>query len=257
MFSTRIEHYSRISSTMEILRKRAEAGEEEGLVLWADEIEQAQGRHNRKWYADSGGLWLSVLLRPKIPALQAGLFNYLASVTLHKSLLHFGSLAISVKWPNDIVWDQGNRKVGGILVWGKVQGQEVDYLIWGIGVNGANQLPPEMDSYGLKKSDQVATTLKKEGWDIGVEPLVNQFLNNLEDSYKALQQGVYSFSHLREDFQKICSTLGRSVKVYFSKDDWIEGRAREIDSKTGALLVETAEGLKRVDGGDCFHLREA
>src|SRR2546425_9646760 len=47
-----------------------------------------------------------------------------------------------LKWPNDVLVD--DRKVAGILCEGRWQGDTLQWLAVGIGVNVANEIPPDL-----------------------------------------------------------------------------------------------------------------
>ncbi|MBR4393770.1 MAG: biotin--[Oscillospiraceae bacterium] len=61
-----------ISSTNTVLKRMAEEGAEEGFCLIAEEQTAGKGRMGRSFYSPAGsGLYLSVLLRPKLSAADA------------------------------------------------------------------------------------------------------------------------------------------------------------------------------------------
>ena len=66
-----IEVVDRLPGTNAALRSRADAGAREGLVLIAQAQSAGRGRGGHSFYSPPGGLYMSILLRPKIGARQA------------------------------------------------------------------------------------------------------------------------------------------------------------------------------------------
>lgn len=99
-----------------------------------------RGQAGNGWESEEGkNLLCSILLPPRKDLFY---LNVLVSVAVHKvirSLLfeRSGLLslseAVSIKWPNDIYWQ--DKKVAGILVENAILGSEVTYSIAGIGLN--------------------------------------------------------------------------------------------------------------------------
>ena len=58
-------HYDQVESTNETAKELLEEDLEEGLVLWADRQAAGRGRQGRAWASPPGGLYFSVILRPK------------------------------------------------------------------------------------------------------------------------------------------------------------------------------------------------
>ncbi|MEM0454196.1 MAG: hypothetical protein QXO98_06040, partial [Sulfolobales archaeon] len=54
------------TSTQDIGRRLAEEGWSEGTVVIADKMTSGRGRLGREWVADEGGLWMTIILRPKV-----------------------------------------------------------------------------------------------------------------------------------------------------------------------------------------------
>ena len=117
-FNAPIYHIETVSSTMDVSKQLASAGEAHGTVIIADFQEAGRGRvRNRSWEMARGeNLPFTILLRyPKIedvpPALtlRAGLAVAFAIEDYFPSLQGF----VFVKWPNDIFI--GDKKTAGIL----------------------------------------------------------------------------------------------------------------------------------------------
>ncbi len=117
-------------STNDEAIERARGGAAEGLVVGADRQSAGRGRRGRPWRAAAGhGLLVSVLLRPEVPPVNAGLLPIVAAVGAAEAL---GPEA-RIVWPNDLLI--GGRKVAGILCEMSADQERVQWAVAGIGVN--------------------------------------------------------------------------------------------------------------------------
>ena len=98
-------HYDVVESTNETAKEILEEDLEEGLVIWADRQSAGRGRQGRAWASPAGGLYASVILRPK--ETHAWVLGLLVGMPVVKALRHFGVFA-GLKYPNDAVY-QGRK----------------------------------------------------------------------------------------------------------------------------------------------------
>jgi len=105
-----------------------------GSVYFADEQLAGRGRGGHGWHSAAGeGLYVSVLLRPEIPALRLPLLPLAAGLAAAEAVRAVAGLAVDLRWPNDLLI--GERKVAGILVESKIEGQTSGFAVVGIGIN--------------------------------------------------------------------------------------------------------------------------
>lgn len=110
----RIHHFQTIDSTNSKAYQLALSGAEEGEVVLSELQEKGKGRLGRQWFSPpSLNLYLSVILRPRIPPHQAPLITLMAAVATADAIRKFSGLLPSIKWPNDILLR--DRKVAGLL----------------------------------------------------------------------------------------------------------------------------------------------
>ncbi len=134
----RLQIHETLPSTSDLCRERAQAGEPAGLAVMARMQTQGRGSRGRSWVGEPGNLFLSVLLRPKGPARDAGLWALLAGVAVADCV----PAPVALKWPNDVMLD--GAKLGGILIDSATDaGGGIDWLVIGIGLNIARmpQIP--------------------------------------------------------------------------------------------------------------------
>jgi len=117
-------------STNDEAIERARAGAPEGLVVGADRQRAGRGRRGRSWLAARAhALLVSVLLRPGVAPVDAGLLPIVAAVGTARAL---GPDA-RIVWPNDVL--VGGRKVAGILCEMSADQERVAWAVAGVGVN--------------------------------------------------------------------------------------------------------------------------
>ena len=103
-----------VSSTNTLLRQRAEEGAPEGLVLAAVEQTAGKGRQGHSFFSPPDtGLYLSLLLRPKLSAQDALLLTTCAAAAVALAIEACAGVEAQIKWVND-VFCRG-KKVCGIL----------------------------------------------------------------------------------------------------------------------------------------------
>src|SRR6059036_933249 len=114
VFGHRVFYYPAIGSTNDRALELAAAGEPEGAVVLAEEQTGGRGRRERTWHSPARlGIYVSIILRPLVPAARAPLFTFAAAVAVADALRESCGLQASIKWPNDVV--AARRKIGGIL----------------------------------------------------------------------------------------------------------------------------------------------
>ena len=216
-------HYDVLESTNETAKELLEPDLEEGLVIWADRQSAGKGRQGRAWASPPGGLYASVLLRPKEP--QAWVLGLLAGMPVVKALRHFGVFA-GLKYPNDAVY-QG-RKIAGILSEG-VYRRETYHVIIGIGVNtnvDLDRLPLDLQA--------TATTMKREvNLFVANDEFLDYLLSQLDDLYSRYRNTKIEF--LIKEYRGQCTTIGKRVSATTSKGT-VTGRAYDI-APNGALII--------------------
>src|SRR2546427_1654228 len=148
----KIIRYKRISSTNTKAKTLAEKRAAEWTVVVSDVQTQGRGRSGRTWKSPKGGLWFSLIIRPKIPVDRIPVLQFLFANALRKGIEEVYGVQSEVKWPNDIV--VGGKKLAGVLIETKISGPELVYAIVGIGLNvnlTAEQLPTGATSIFLVK----------------------------------------------------------------------------------------------------------
>lgn len=131
-----IEVKNTVTSTNALLREKAAAGAPEGTVLIALEQTAGRGRFTRSFYSPANsGIYMSILLRPRISAENAALITTAAAVAVSEAAETLSGRKTGIKWVNDVLID--GKKICGILTEASlnIESGELDYAIIGIGLN--------------------------------------------------------------------------------------------------------------------------
>ena len=83
-------------------------------------------------------MYASIILKPPVSPAEAPQITLLAGVATARGLARAAGLEARIKWPNDIFI--GGKKVAGILAEMEAEGEKLQSVILGIGVN-VNDLP--------------------------------------------------------------------------------------------------------------------
>lgn len=231
----RIEYHDAIDSTNARARELAKAGDADVVVL-ANEQTTGRGRLDRVWNAPSGGVYLSIVLRPDLTPMQAPLLTLTAAVATTRALREAG-VAAGIKWPNDILLAETGEKLVGILTEMEGEADRVSWVVCGIGVNA------NVDAAALPEG---ATSVREQVGDIDRRVFTQRLLETFE-SIRTDPDAILGA------WREHALTLGQRVRVETGSGD-VVGQAVDIDSP-GRLVIETDEGTVRVHAGDCEHLR--
>jgi BirA family biotin operon repressor/biotin-[acetyl-CoA-carboxylase] ligase len=230
-----ILRYDTVSSTNEVAKEIAKKSVEERIVIVAEEQTMGKGRLNRQWISPRGGLWLSIVMRPQISPKEAVKLNFMTSSAVARTIQGMFGLRTEVKWPNDVLVN--GRKICGILTESNNKGDGVDFVVVGIGANVNVDL--EAFPKGLRDS---VTSLKYElGYGVDRKSLTTSLLQNFEDRYRRLQQGLWN--GLLYEWKSLATFLGEQVEVDSFEEVFV-GEAWDVDDD-GALIIRFDNGVLR------------
>jgi BirA family biotin operon repressor/biotin-[acetyl-CoA-carboxylase] ligase len=248
-----IEHYAQAGSTNDLARRQARAGHPEGLIILADQQTAGRGRMGRAWAAPPGSsLLLSLLLRPTwLAPADAFSLTMLASVALCEAVEQVTPPHAALKWPNDLLLPVRTatgptlRKAAGILSEIELMGDQIAWVVIGIGVN-VNWSPS-----GLVDGRDLAEVATSVGAAAGrpVERLLllRTLLERLDARYDALRRGGHT--DLFDCWRDRLTTLGQPVQIGLLHGE-LRGVAEDVE-RSGALRVRDEHGaLHTIMAGD-------
>lgn len=234
-----IEIREAVTSTNDLLCRAAEKGGKEGMVLIAREQTAGKGRSGRRFFSPSNsGLYMSILLRPRVAPSEVPLLTPMAAVAVAMAIEAVSGREVGIKWVNDIFLD--GKKICGILTEGafRADSPRMDYAVVGIGVNLL--MPPKGFPEELKA---VAGAL----WEEGPPPLAAvaaEILRNFKEYYDHFEKRTF----LRE-YKRRLFFLGREIEILLPHGTE-RGIARDI-TEDCHLIVKTDRGrILELDSGE-------
>jgi biotin-[acetyl-CoA-carboxylase] ligase BirA-like protein len=234
-------YFRSLTSTNDTAKQLASSGVKEGTIVLAESQSRGKGRLGRKWFSPEGGLWFSVILRPRIKPKHALKLTLLGSVATVKTLNELYEIGAEIKWPNDILINRG--KVCGVLTEASIKGRNLSFAVLGFGINA--NLDPEVFPRHFR--DSVATLKTQLGKKISREILLCELLENVEICYDLFKKG--KFETILDDWRKLSGFLGSHVRIFDGQRS-IEGTALDLDAD-GALIIRLRDqNVRRVVSGD-------
>ncbi len=204
-----------VGSTLDIAHELGGTGAPDGSVVLAEAQSAGRGRQGRRWQSPPGGLWLAMLLRPRV-APQGGALAVRAGLAARAAIAATAPEAVvTLKWPNDLI--VAGRKVGGVLCEASWNGARLLWIAVGVGINVRGPVAPEVAATALALDD--------------VAPGVTRvaLLEALVPRLRAAGEGGAALTELeREEFLAVCWRGGADDPVALEP--------------AGALVVRRADG---------------
>ncbi len=234
----RVQTFSHLPSTQDSIRDLAARGEAEGAVVQTLMQTQGRGRLGNEWVSPMGNLYMSMLLRPRCPASQAGQISFVAAVALSAAIddvIADGHVK-TLKWPNDVLIDA--RKCAGILLESDLDKDGlVDSLVLGMGVN--IMAPPE----GRIGLNQVSRG------PVPIHPFRDMVLSHFSAFYEHWRKE--GFTDIRSHWLGQAHGLGQAATVRLP-GRVLEGIFSGVDEE-GTMQLQAADGQKTgISSGDVY-----
>ena len=225
-----------VTSTNDPLRLMGEAGEPEGKVLVAARQTAGRGRRGHSFYSPpDSGLYLSMLLRPRLSAKEALALTTCAAAAVALAIEECAGIPAEIKWVND-VFCRG-KKVCGILTEASLDLESggLQYAIVGIGVNlfpPAGGFPPDLEGIAGAVFDA-----RPQGLE-GRSQLAGSILNHFFSFYPAIRSTPFFEAYRSRSF-----LLGKEIEVLEAGG---VRAARALDLEPDfSLRIREADGTER------------
>ena len=228
-----------IDSTNSFLLNKSNKFNTDGTVLLAERQTKGKGRKDRVWYSAKGqNLTFSILLSDKkYFGKNFNLINFVASLSVALSIENLFQLKTELKWPNDVLIN--GKKVAGILLESVSQGNKIERLVVGIGLNVNQTLFQGIFSIQ-------PTSLKQEiGENIDRERILAEVLNNFEEILGKMDAAPDA---LLEDWKSKCRLIGEKISIT-EGENVKYGIFDDVDSD-GFLLLKTKGKIEKIHFGD-------
>ncbi len=226
----------KVSSTNDWIRRIGSDKVSEGIVTVAETQTRGRGRLGRKWLSPSGGVWFSVLLKPKMNAIETAKLVFVASLAVAEVLQDSYGLNVETKWPNDVLVN--GKKICGILAEMKTCGERVECAILGVGLNANFKVHEALP----KEVAVSATSVEEElGGQVDYTDLLFNVLERLDGVYESfVKEGP---NVVLERWKNLAGFLGSEVSVKVDSETYT-GIAVDITSD-GGLLLRSSDGLNK------------
>jgi len=215
-------HFLKTDSTMDRARDLAFRGIENAVVS-AEKQSAGRGRYGRTWVSRQGGLFFSILEKPKLTIADYTLFSLIIQIAVVKSLSVICGKKAYLRWPNDIYINK--RKIAGITTEIFGEGDLISWLIGGIGINVNNKAPSvkavsceEILGHQISRREVLCKILEE----------INE-IKKLFKSNAAYSQGN---GNLAKEWNSLSDNIGAKTAVFEpeSKDD-------NFNEKQGKILA--------------------
>ncbi len=233
-------------STNSRAKELAARGAPEGTLVLAGKQTGGRGRRGRSWFSPEGaGLYVSLVLRPKVAPVEAPKITLMTAVAVCDVLAPRLPSPPRVKWPNDIL--AGDRKIAGILTEISTDPDAVDYVVVGIGVNvniPARRFPKEI-------RERATSLLIETGRSHSMTAILRSLLEAFERAYDLFRDG--RFPRLLGRWRDYAGVMGRYGRID-QVGRGLTGKIENVD-EDGSLLIRDDRGhLHRIVSGDVTYL---
>lgn len=250
VFGARLFYFTEAGSTNDLAAAAADRGEAEGTTFIAGTQTAGRGRQGRAWFSPSGaGLYLSTIVRRRsiVPWITLA-----GGVAVAEGIRLSTALPVEIKWPNDVVtfrggrpvgrgFNEGRKKLAGILAEASSGPSGVDRVVLGIGINlRSAAYPPEI-------ADRATAIEVELGRPVDAGLVLAQVLARLNGVL-----GELANAGPPTLFQRWLN-LAPSAQGTAIEWDGPDGSRRGVTAglaEDGALLARTSEGLERIRAGE-------
>ena len=231
-YAEKIQIYKSLESTNKTAKEMAIAGADHGTVIISDCQTLGRGRYSRSFFSPSGGLYMSIILRPEVLH-----FEYPTSVTAFaavsvcEAIESISKKAPMIKWVNDVFID--GKKVCGILTEAVTDFESggLEWIVLGIGINvyiRAEDFPGDLQS--------LATSIYPDEKVSGVRNKLSAEIINKILGFKVPPNETEIF----EKYKKRLMMLGEEITVIQDQTEY-KATAINIDP-VGHLIVKNKSG---------------
>jgi len=187
-----------------------------GGILISEEQLDGRGRRNNVWHSSIGkSLTFSFIIDSE--SIISEIISLCCGVGIVNGIKEFTQLECSLKWPNDIMFN--NHKIGGILI-----EKKKDLLIVGIGINVNDA------NFNSEISDKASSLKKILNHSVQREPLLAYILNNIEKMFNANNNIVINM------WLSLCNHINKNINLYRSNNKIIKAEFITINNNGEAIL---------------------
>lgn len=230
---TKIIRLEEIDSTNRYLKNYREEGDEEMIVAVADYQSAGKGQGTHTWESEKGkNLLFSIKVYPHWIPVRRQFVLSMAGALAVKDALDSYVESITLKWPNDVYWN--DQKISGTLIENTIDSKGIKSCVFGIGLN-VNQLVFHSDAPNPVSLAQIL------GHEVDRDEVLKKILDGFEKYYELLRRadymdvsGIYHLSLYRR----------KGFHPYRDADGEFEGALVEVEDD-GHLILHDRQGRIR------------
>jgi BirA family biotin operon repressor/biotin-[acetyl-CoA-carboxylase] ligase len=240
-----IINFDTLESTNTEALNQARNGAAQGLCVTAREQTAGRGRYGRSWVSGKdAGLFLSVVLRPRIEPIYFPLITLMTGVVVHDALSELG-VGSDIKWVNDIHVD--GKKICGILA-ETTDTNNGTAVVVGIGINmNSESFPPYLAASSTSLAEELGREVRREELIEALTMLLDKFYNILVGENGPTE--IVEQWRIRSSYFE-----GKNVRAVMERET-IFGITAGLEPN-GALRVARSDGsIAIIQAGDVEQLR--
>ncbi len=192
-----------LASTNDAAKQLAAQGAPEGTIVFAEQQTAGKGRMHRAFFSPAGtGIYMSLILRPAIPAEEALFITTSAAAAVAEAIESVAGKAAGIKWVNDVFCE--GKKVCGILTEGAcaMEDGSLEYAVLGIGINAIE--PTNGFPESIREIAGAVCTRAEAGPDFRVR-LMAVFLERFYGFYQHLREKTFLNAYRSRSILKGCA----------------------------------------------------
>lgn len=248
----RIYHYNKIKSTQLLAISLAETNinTEHGTVIVADEQDEGIGRGKKKWASPRGGLWMSLIIKPKIDFAKINMISVISAISVCEAINDISQLKTFIKWPNDVLINE--KKLAGILIDTNINNNKNNYIIIGIGINidvDISKINLSIASNNIIPTRVTSIHNETKAKNIDRFILMKQLLRKI-DFYLSLLENDRDHRKIIEIYKKLSIIVGKRIIIYHECLKKYSGIVKDIDNGGGLILERDDKLLEIIYSGE-------
>lgn len=212
-----------------------------GHIVLAERQLAGRGRRGRPWVSPfARNLYMSVTWEFDSGAAALEGLSLAVGVAVVRALTAVGVSNARLKWPNDVI--ANGAKLAGILL--EMTGDAAGrcQVIIGIGVNVAMTGVAEAETIDQQWTDASSVAGRNVSRNVLAAAVISELLPLLVEFERS------GFSRFREEWMSLDVARGQSIVLHYGEQA-IFGVAVGVD-ESGALTIDTPQGLQRFHGGE-------
>lgn len=242
---TKIIRLEEIDSTNRYLKDYREEGDEEMIVAVADYQTAGKGQGTHTWESEKGkNLLFSIKVYPHWIPVRRQFVLSMAGALAVKDALDSYVEHITLKWPNDVYWN--DQKISGTLIENTIDSKGIKSCVFGIGLN-INQLVFHSDAPNPVSLAQIL------GHEVDRDEVLKKILDGFEKYYELLRRadymdvsGIYHLSLYRR----------KGFHLYRDANGEFEGAFVEVEDDGHLILHDRQGRIRSYSFGEISIVRE-